>query len=111
MSAACIGDLDTGFATLGYARVAFLGIVQGLTELMPIPSTAHMRIVPALFGWTDPGSAFSAAMKLAALAAVVACFRKVFSPSLEAASEPWGGATLPTGTYASPSRSCLAPCR
>src|SRR5262249_3694319 len=37
-------------------------------------STAHMRIVPALFGWQDPGSAFSAAMQLAALAAVVSYF-------------------------------------
>jgi len=42
--------------------------------LMPISSTAHMRIVPALFGWQDPGSAFSAAMQLAALAAVIGYF-------------------------------------
>jgi undecaprenyl-diphosphatase len=41
---------------------------------MPISSTAHMRIVPALFGWPDPGSAFSAAMQLAALAAVIGYF-------------------------------------
>src|SRR5258707_11692149 len=40
----------------------------------PISSTAHMRIVPALLGWQDPGSAFSAAMQLAALAAVVSYF-------------------------------------
>ena len=51
-----------------------LGVVQGITELMPISSTAHMRIVPALFGWRDPGSAFSAAMQLAALAAVISYF-------------------------------------
>jgi undecaprenyl-diphosphatase len=54
--------------------VAVLGVVQGITELMPISSTAHMRIVPALFGWQDPGSAFSAAMQLAALAAVIGYF-------------------------------------
>jgi len=41
---------------------------------MPISSTAHMRIVPAMLGWQDPGSAFSAAMQLAALAAVVSYF-------------------------------------
>jgi undecaprenyl-diphosphatase len=41
---------------------------------MPISSTAHMRIVPTLFGWQDPGSAFSAAMQLAALAAVISYF-------------------------------------
>ena len=74
MASGCTEGLDTGFVALGYAKVAFLGIVQGLTELMPISSTAHMRIVPALLGWQDPGSAFSAAMQLAALAAVTAYF-------------------------------------
>jgi len=49
-------------------------VVQGLTELLPISSTAHMRIVPALLGWQDPGSAFSAAMQLAALVAVITYF-------------------------------------
>src|SRR6266568_5729381 len=71
---ACTQGLDTGFIELGAAKVAVLGIVQGLTELLPISSTAHMRIVPALLGWRDPGSAFSAAMQLAALAAVVSYF-------------------------------------
>ena len=74
MPNACTGGVDTGFATLGYFKVAILGIVQGITELMPISSTAHMRLVPAVLGWQDPGSAFSAAMQLAALAAVVAYF-------------------------------------
>jgi undecaprenyl-diphosphatase len=70
----CVQGIDTGFVALGYARVAFLGVVQGITELLPISSTAHMRAVPALLGWKDPGSAFSAAMQLAALAAVVSYF-------------------------------------
>ena len=74
MASACTSGIDTGFVALGYAKVAVLGVVQGITELMPISSTAHMRIVPALFGWPDPGSAFSAAMQLAALAAVIAYF-------------------------------------
>ncbi len=74
MADACTQGLDTGFVSLGYAKVAFLGIVQGLTELLPVSSTAHMRIVPALLGWQDPGSAFSAALQLAALAAVVTYF-------------------------------------
>lgn len=76
MSGACTGSVDTGFVGLGYGEVAFLGLVQGITELLPISSTAHMRIVPALLGWRDPGSAFSAAMQLAALIAVVTYFRK-----------------------------------
>ena len=74
MADACTSGLDTGFVGLGYLKVGFLGIVQGITELLPISSTAHMRIVPALLGWQDPGSAFSAAMQLAALAAVVSYF-------------------------------------
>ena len=74
MATGCTNGLDTGFVDLGYMKVAALGVVQGITELLPISSTAHMRIVPALLGWKDPGSAFSAAMQLAALAAVVSYF-------------------------------------
>jgi undecaprenyl-diphosphatase len=70
----CTLGVDTGFATLGYAKVAALGVLQGITELLPISSTAHMRLVPAFLGWQDPGSAFSAAMQLAALAAVISYF-------------------------------------
>jgi undecaprenyl-diphosphatase len=73
MADACNG-LDIGFVSLGYAKVALLGVVQGITELMPISSTAHMRVVPALLGWQDPGAAFSAAMQSAALLAVVSYF-------------------------------------
>ena len=47
-----------------------LGIVQGLTEFLPISSTAHLRIVPALFGWEDPGAAFTAVVQLGTMAAV-----------------------------------------
>ncbi|MDL2409459.1 undecaprenyl-diphosphate phosphatase [Rhizobium calliandrae] len=74
MADVCTQGLDTGFIALGYARTAVLGVVQGLTELLPISSTAHMRLVPALLGWQDPGSAFSATMQLAALAAIVSYF-------------------------------------
>ena len=74
MAEVCTQGVDTGFVALGYAKVSVLGVVQGITELLPISSTAHMRVVPALLGWQDPGSAFSAAMQLAALAAVVSYF-------------------------------------
>jgi undecaprenyl-diphosphatase len=51
-----------------------LAVVQGLTEFLPISSTAHLRIVPALFGWSDPGAAFSAVIQIGTLAAVLAYF-------------------------------------
>jgi len=67
--------VDVGFLQLSWAQVAVLGIVQGITELLPISSTAHLRVLPGLLGWPDPGSAFSAAMQLASFAAVVVYFR------------------------------------
>jgi undecaprenyl-diphosphatase len=51
-----------------------LGVVQGVTEFLPISSTAHLRIVPALAGWGDPGAAFTAVLQLGTLAAVVGYF-------------------------------------
>jgi undecaprenyl-diphosphatase len=84
----CTQGIDTGFVALGYTKIAVLGVLQGITELLPISSTAHMRLVPALLGWQDPGSAFSAAMQLAALAAVVSFFwtdvRDLVANSLQA---------------------------
>ncbi len=74
MPGTCSQGVDSSFVALGYGKVAVLGVVQGITELMPISSSAHMRIVPALLGWPDPGAAFSAAMQLAALVAVVSYF-------------------------------------
>jgi undecaprenyl-diphosphatase len=50
------------------------GIVQGLTEFLPISSTAHLRIVPALFHWDDPGAPFTAVIQLGTTAAVVLYF-------------------------------------
>jgi undecaprenyl-diphosphatase len=52
-----------------------LGIVQGLTEFLPISSTAHLRIVPAFAGWEDPGAAFTAVVQLGTMAAVLLFFR------------------------------------
>jgi undecaprenyl-diphosphatase len=52
-----------------------LGIVQGLTEFLPISSSAHLRIVPALLGWEDPGAAFTAVCQLGTEAAVLIYFR------------------------------------
>ena len=53
-----------------------LGIVQGLTEFLPISSTGHLRIVPAFLGWDDPGAAFTAVTQLGTMAAVLLYFRE-----------------------------------
>lgn len=58
--------------TLGQA--ALLGLVQGLTEFLPISSTAHLRVLPALCGWADPGAPFTAVVQLGTLVALLAYF-------------------------------------
>ena len=52
------------------------GVIQGLTEFLPISSTAHLRIVPAVFGWGDPGAAFTAVIQFGTLVAVLLYFSK-----------------------------------
>ena len=61
---------------MGLVEAIVYGIVQGLTEFLPISSTAHLRIVPALLGWKDPGAAFTAVIQIGTLAAVLIYFRK-----------------------------------
>ena len=53
-----------------------LGILQGLTEFLPISSSGHVLFVPALLGWDDPGAAFTAVIQLGTEAAVLIYFRK-----------------------------------
>jgi undecaprenyl-diphosphatase len=52
-----------------------LGLVQGLTEFLPISSSGHLLIVPAIAGWEDPGAAFTAVIQLGTMAAVLVYFR------------------------------------
>ncbi|MBE9018725.1 undecaprenyl-diphosphatase, partial [Chroococcidiopsidales cyanobacterium LEGE 13417] len=53
-----------------------LGIIQGLTEFLPISSTAHLKVVPVVLGWGDPGVAYTAVIQLGSLAAVLWYFWK-----------------------------------
>jgi undecaprenyl-diphosphatase len=55
---------------------ALLGIVQGLTEFIPVSSTAHLRVVPALLGQEDAGAPFTAVLQLGTLVAVLAYFAR-----------------------------------
>ncbi|MGH3355223.1 MAG: undecaprenyl-diphosphate phosphatase, partial [Nocardioidaceae bacterium] len=55
-------------------KAVFLGLLQGLTEFLPISSSAHLRIFPELFGWEDPGAAFTAVVQIGTEAAVLIFF-------------------------------------
>ncbi len=60
---------------MSLVQAIVLGIVQGLTEFLPISSSGHLRIVPAFLGWEDPGAAFTAVIQLGTMAAVLLYFR------------------------------------
>jgi undecaprenyl-diphosphatase len=57
-------------------KAIVLGVIQGLTEFLPISSSAHLRIFPELFGWGDPGAAFTAVIQIGTELAVLLFFRK-----------------------------------
>lgn len=99
---------------MSFVEAVVLGIVQGLTEFLPISSSGHLRVVPALFGWEDPGAAFTAVTQLGTVAAVVIYFwrdlwritttwvRSLFDPSLRGELDSRMGwylilATIPIG--------------
>jgi len=73
-----------------------LGLVQGLTEFLPISSTAHLRIVPELLGWNDPGAAYSALIQLGTLSAILLAMRQDVFALLRgflagiSSRRPWG---------------------
>lgn len=57
-------------------RAVFLGVLQGLTEFLPISSSAHLAIFPNFFGWNDPGAAFTAVIQIGTELAVLIYFWK-----------------------------------
>ena len=61
---------------MGWLEAVILGIVQGLTEFLPISSSAHVLIVSRLFGWGDPGAAFTAVTQIGTEIAVLVYFRR-----------------------------------
>ena len=74
-----------------------LGIVQGLTEFLPISSSAHLRIVPAILGWEDPGAAFTAVCQLGTEAAVLIYFRhELWAIVTQVAARAADGSRTPT---------------
>ncbi|HZH03769.1 MAG TPA: undecaprenyl-diphosphate phosphatase, partial [Myxococcaceae bacterium] len=81
---------------MGFVEAVVLGLVQGLTEFLPVSSTAHLRLVPELLGWPDPGAAFSAVIQLGTVLAVVLYFWKDVTRLTSAfvsglrRRQPWG---------------------
>ena len=61
---------------MGVLEAVVLGLVQGLTEFLPVSSSAHLRIVGAAFGWQDPGAAFTAIIQIGTELAVLVYFAK-----------------------------------
>lgn len=66
-----------------------LGVVQGLTEFLPISSTAHLKVVPVLLGWGDPGVAYTAVIQLGSIGAVLAYFRRDLQAVLVGVGRAW----------------------
>lgn len=62
-------------SSVTYTQGIVLGLVQGLTEFLPVSSSGHLILVPSIFGWPDQGLAFDAVMHLGTLAALLAYFR------------------------------------
>ncbi|AXT84933.1 undecaprenyl-diphosphatase [Aeromicrobium sp. A1-2] len=61
---------------MDFLRAVILGVVQGLTEFLPISSSAHLAIFPKFFGWEDPGAAYTAVIQIGTELAVLLYFWK-----------------------------------
>lgn len=61
---------------MDWFQAVVLGIIQGLTEFLPISSSAHLRIVPELLGWPDPGAPFTAVIQIGSEIAIIVYFAK-----------------------------------
>ncbi len=81
---------------MSWLQTIVLAIVQGLTEFLPISSSGHLVLVPAIFGWTDQGLIFDVAVHLGSLAAVCVYFRKDLAGLIA------GGVRLVGGSGGSP---------
>lgn len=78
-------------------QIVTLALVQGLTEFLPVSSSAHLILIPYLFNWTDQGLAFDVAVHLGTLAAVVIYFRRKVAAILRDLFTKSGlGRTAPT---------------
>ncbi len=64
-------------------KYLILGVVQGLTEFLPISSTAHLKVVPMMIGWEEPGISATAVIQLGSIIAVITYFKNDFKAILK----------------------------
>lgn len=79
-------------------KALIYGVVQGLTEYLPISSTAHLRLVPTLFGWSDTGAAYTAVIQIGTILAVLLYFWKDIMGAVSA----WAGSIKDKSTLQTP---------
>lgn len=65
------GDQGAMLTDMSVWQAIVIGVVQGLTEFLPISSTAHVKMIPVVLGWGDPGVAFTAVIQLGSIAAIL----------------------------------------
>ena len=65
------GKVQPAAHSISLFHAIIIGIVQGLTEFLPISSTAHVKVVPVMLGWGDPGASFTAVIQLGSVAAIL----------------------------------------
>ena len=90
-----IGAAETSdvhpLSRINLIQALIIGVIQGLTEFLPISSTAHVKIVPVILGWGDPGVAFTAIIQLGSIAAILSYFwadlRQLIVKMAQAATE------------------------
>ncbi len=79
-SVALSQEIDTvtsnNFSEVNIFQAFILGMIQGLTEFIPISSTAHLKVIPLALGWNDPGVSFTAIIQLGSIVAVLWYFRQ-----------------------------------
>ncbi|HAC65184.1 MAG TPA: undecaprenyl-diphosphatase [Cyanothece sp. UBA12306] len=75
MAQPAVSDVaNAPIAQFNWFQAIVLGMVQGLTEFLPISSTAHLKVVPVTLGWGDPGVTFTAVIQLGSIIAVLSYF-------------------------------------
>ncbi|NCO76183.1 MAG: undecaprenyl-diphosphate phosphatase [Cyanobacteria bacterium] len=67
---------ETSTVSINLFQAFILGLIQGLTEFLPISSTAHLKVIPVALGWGDPGVAYTAIIQLGSIIAVLWYFRQ-----------------------------------